>query len=103
MMRARDREGEAPAEPSLTRDARSRPLNRIPTMKLQGPRTFLARPFWRDYIVAYLLIGVGFILTSPAAPVHRSVGVVILACGGVVLLSAVGWSFASMWRSRRGR
>src|SRR5215207_5797200 len=43
-------------------------------MQLQGPRTFLGRPFWRDYVVAYVLIGLGFMLSSPVAPVHRAVG-----------------------------
>jgi hypothetical protein len=72
-------------------------------MQLQGPRTFFARPFWRDYVVAYLLIGLGFMLSSPVAPVHRAVGVVILAGGALILVCAIGWSLGSMWRSWRSR
>lgn len=72
-------------------------------MQLQGRRTFLARPLWRDYVLACMLIGLGFMLTSPAAPVHRAVGVVILACGVAILVCAVGWSLGSTWRAWRSR
>ena len=73
-------------------------------MQLQGPRrTFLARPFWRDYVLAYVLIGLGFMLTSPVAPVHRAVGVAILASGAVIFLCAVGWSVYAMCTGRRSR
>ena len=72
-------------------------------MPPQRPRTFLARPFWRDYVVAYVLIGLGFMLTSHFAPVHRAVGVVILACGAVIFACAVGWSLLSTWRPRPPR
>src|SRR3954451_4381078 len=69
-------------------------------MQLQGPRrTFLARPFWRDYVLAYVLVGLGFVLTSPVAPVHRGVGVAIVVCGAVVFLCAVGSSIHSTWRA----
>ena len=70
-------------------------------MQFKGARAFLARPFWRDYVVAYVLIGLGFILSSPVAPVHRVVGLVILACGAVIFLCAVGWAVRSTWRARR--
>jgi len=70
-------------------------------MQLQGRRTFLARPFWRDYVVACVLIGLGWMLTSPSAPVHRAVGTAILAWGVVTFLCAVGWSIRSAWRSWR--
>ena len=34
-------------------------------MQFQGPRNrFLARPFWRDYTGAYVLLGVGFIMVD---------------------------------------
>jgi hypothetical protein len=73
-------------------------------MQLQGPRrSFLARPFWRDYVLAYVLIGLGFMLSSPVAPVHHVVGLAILACGAVIFICAVGWSVASTWRAWRSR
>jgi hypothetical protein len=73
-------------------------------MQLQGSRkSFLARPFWRDYVLACVLIGLGFMLTSPAAPVHRGVGIAILACGAVIFLCAVGWSVVYAWRASRLR
>ena len=70
-------------------------------MKLHGPRTFLARPFWRDYVVAHALIGLGFLLSSPHAPVHPAIGIAILACGAAIFLGAVGWSLLATWRSWR--
>ena len=70
-------------------------------MQIEGPRTFLARPFWRDYVVAYVLIGLGFMLSSPVAPVYRAVGLVILTCGAVIFLCAVGWSVRSRWRAKK--
>src|SRR5579862_4014811 len=37
-------------------------------MQLQGPRTrFVARPFWRDYVIAYVLIGTGFTMIGFSA------------------------------------
>lgn len=72
-------------------------------MQLQGRRTFLARPFWRDYVIAYVLIGLGWMLTSPVAPVHPAIGIVILAWGAATFLCAVGWSIRSTWRSWRSR
>ena len=54
-------------------------------MRIQGPRTFLARPFWRDYVLSYVLIGFGFTLTSPSFPMLlRAVGA-LLGIGGVVV------------------
>ncbi len=70
-------------------------------MHLQGPRTFLARPFWRDYVVAYVLIGLGFMLSGPTSPVHPTVGVAMFTCGAVVFVCAVGWSLSSAWQSWR--
>jgi hypothetical protein len=73
-------------------------------MANNGPRrsrTFLARPFWRDYVLAYLLIGVGFMITSPAFPrASRVVGAVLLAIGAAIFACAMGWSF---WSTLRGR
>ena len=40
-------------------------------MQIQGPRTFLARPFWRDYVVAYVSIGFGFLMIDIAASQPR--------------------------------
>lgn len=73
-------------------------------MQLQGPRNhFLARPFWRDYVLAYVLIGLGFMLSSPNAAVHQGVGIAILACGALIFLCAVGWSLYATCTGRRSR
>jgi PhnB protein len=65
-------------------------------MQIQGPHTFLGRPFWRDYVVAYLLIGLGYMFSGPTAPVHPAVGVVMLACGAMIFICAIGWSLLSL-------
>ena len=63
-------------------------------MRIQGPRTFLARPFWRDYVLSYVLIGFGFTLTSPSFPMLlRAVGALLGIGGVVVLICALGYSF----------
>lgn len=72
-------------------------------MRMQGRRTFLARQFWRDYVVAWVLIGMGFILSGPGAPVPRWVGVLMIVCGGVIFCCAVGWSIRAAWRAERAR
>ena len=63
-------------------------------MRIQGPRTFLARPFWRDYVLSYVLIAVGFTITSPAMPMLIRIVGALLGIGGVVILiCALGYSF----------
>ena len=64
---------------------------------------FLLRPFWRDSVLSYVLIGVGFMLASPAAPVHRYVGFVILASGAAIFLTAVGLAVLRAFSRRDGR
>ncbi len=64
-------------------------------------RSFFARPFWRDYLLACLLIGLGFMLTSPHAPIHLGMGVTMLASGAIILLMATGWSIHTAWRTWR--
>ena len=54
-----------------------------------------------DYVLAYVLLGPGFMLTSPVAPVHRSVGVVVLACGAVIFVAAVSYSLRGTLSLRR--
>jgi hypothetical protein len=78
-------------------------------MQLQGPRTFLARPFWRDYVVAFLLIGMGAVLGDlglshrpPRSPMLVPACVLLFA-GFAVFSCAVVWSLCwtcRAWRSR---
>lgn len=81
-------------------------------MQLQGPRKrFLARPFWRDYVVAYVLIGVGFTMVDIGAsqrePSQRLLVLIpaltLCALGLLVFFCAVGWSLWSTWRSWRSQ
>lgn len=79
-------------------------------MEVQGPRNrFLARPFWRDYVVAYVLIGSGFTIVGIGVPnrepvsrqVIIGVGAAFLGAGAVIFVCAVVWSIASTWRRWR--
>ncbi len=63
-------------------------------------RPFLARPFWRDYVLGGALVGVGFVLSAPHAPVHPSVGITPVIGGEVILLLAIAWSVRAAWRDR---
>jgi len=60
-------------------------------------RHFSRRPPWRDYLFAYVLIGVGFALTDVSAvPPHSSVphiiGAVLFFAGLLIFIAAVGHS-----------
>jgi hypothetical protein len=81
-------------------------------MQLQGPRNrFLARPFWRDYVVAYVLIGVGFTMVGIGASQRQSSDRLFVlipaftlgALGFVVFFCAISWSLRESWRSWRSR
>lgn len=61
-------------------------------IKVQGPRTFLSRPFWRDYIVGASLIGLGFMISSPNMPIHPAIGLTMGALGVIVFVLAIVWS-----------
>lgn len=80
-------------------------------MKIEGPRNrFLARPFWRDYVLAYVLIGTGLTLVDIGASQQESLkrlvvlipAYTLFGLGFVVFSCAIGWSLWSTRRSRRG-
>jgi hypothetical protein len=60
-------------------------------------RPFLARPFWRDGIVAYVLIGTGFIVSGPGWVPW--LGYIMMGLGGGIVLAAP--AHASWERARR--
>ena len=81
-------------------------------MQLQGLRNrFLARPFWRDYVVAYVLIGIGFTMVGVGASQRESSerlfvlipAFVLFGLGFLVFFCAVGWSLWSSWCAWRSR
>jgi hypothetical protein len=60
-------------------------------------RRFLSRPFWRDYVIAYVLIGVGFMLNDIAVSPPRNKALQVLAmalffAGLLVFAVALGHS-----------
>jgi hypothetical protein len=69
-------------------------------------RPFLARPFWRDYVVAYLLIGAGIVVgdigipdRSPRRWLFLVPGIISLTAGCAVLLCAIAHG---IWTRARG-
>lgn len=39
-----------------------------PAKQVEPRRRFLARPFWRDYVLAFILLGMGILMVDVAAP-----------------------------------
>ena len=67
-------------------------------MPSRSPRMILARPFWRDYVFACVLIGIGFEMTGGGRWAIVLPGFTLLGAGSVVFLCAVGWSLMATWR-----
>jgi len=70
-------------------------------MKHEQHRSFLARPFWRDYVLGGVLIAMGFMLSAPHAPLEGAPGYCLGAVGIVIFLCACDWSVVQFFRSRR--
>lgn len=71
-------------------------------------RRLLARPFWRDYVLAYVCIGFGAVLYDCAAPAHGSERAVLLAFATIIGIPgififgcAIGYSFLFALRRPR--
>lgn len=74
-------------------------------MPAKAPKPFLARPFWRDYVVSYVMIGAGFMTVDAGAMNRRSDGPLLLIFGAIIFFSglaiftcAAGWSLRQGWR-----
>ena len=72
-------------------------------------RPFLARPFWRDYLLAYACIGFGILLGDGGAPPGASGRLIVLGVAAVVggaglliFCCAVGHSVWSLVRRSGG-
>ena len=57
-------------------------------------RPFLAAPIWRNWVVAYVLIGGGFAVSSPV--IIPWLGYTMMAAGGFVVVAAMWYAW---WRS----
>jgi len=57
-------------------------------------RVSIRRPFWRNYLVAYLLIGAGFLLgeVQPSAPLLEVLGATMFIAGLLIFAIAIGYS-----------
>jgi hypothetical protein len=58
-------------------------------------RGFLLRPFWRDWVLAGLIIALGFMLSPPGGPLAGWPGLVVMGIGAAIFLAALGHS---IWR-----
>jgi hypothetical protein len=83
-----------------------RPLEYAPPPSRQR-RPFLARPFWRDYFLAYLCIGAGAMLGDAGAPARDfekiallTVAAVFGGAGVIIWCCAMGYSVWSVVRRR---
>jgi hypothetical protein len=61
-------------------------------------KSFLIRPFWRDWVLAGVIIMVGFVLSSPNAPLNGWPGLFVIGIGVVILLSAIIHALWSLCR-----
>ena len=48
----------------------------------------LLRPFWRDWVLAGVLIAVGFMFGAPGAPLAGWPGLIVMATGATIFLTA---------------
>jgi len=68
-------------------------------MRARTGRRFLARPMWRDYVFAFVLIGIGFIFSDGSGRwAIRLPALTLFAAGCVIFVCAVGWSLWSTLR-----
>lgn len=66
--------------------------------------THFKRPFWRDYVFSYILIGLGFMANDIAAVEHTRLGSAIsLTVFGIGLLIFVMAAGYSLWFGRGGK
>jgi hypothetical protein len=69
-------------------------------MPVRSGRRFLARPMWRDYVFAFVLIGIGFIFSDGSGRwAIRLPALTLFAAGCVIFVCAVGWSLWSTLRT----
>jgi hypothetical protein len=61
-------------------------------------RRFLRRPFWRDWVLSYVLIGIGAIVCDGSSPPQNVVGVFIFAGGIAIFLAALGHGLRNGFR-----
>ena len=65
-------------------------------MAVRSGRRSLARPMWRDYIFAGVLIAIGFMLSDAGLGwAIRLPALTLFAAGCVIFVCAVGWSLWS--------
>jgi hypothetical protein len=62
---------------------------------------FLNCPFWRDYVVGAVLIGIGFMFTGPGSPLKWFVAAAVGVLGILIFGCACGWSVVQSFRCRR--
>jgi hypothetical protein len=49
---------------------------------------FLNRPFWRDWVLAAVFIGFGFMLSAPGGPLAGWPGMFVTGIGAAIFLAA---------------
>jgi hypothetical protein len=66
-------------------------------------RPFLNRPFWRDWVLACVLIGGGFALFGPGHPYVNGTGYTLMLLGAGVFVAAIAHAIWFAFAPRPGR
>ena len=69
-------------------------------MQHKQQRAFLARPWYRDWVLSYVFIGMGFMLSSRGGPLEGWPGLVVMCIGACMFIAAVAHELAMLVRRR---
>ena len=66
-------------------------------------KTFFARPFYRDWVLSAVIIGMGFMLSDHGGPLEGLPGLVVIGIGACIFVAAAVHSVVSVVRRVAGR
>jgi hypothetical protein len=58
-------------------------------MHLRKQRSFLLRPWYRDWVLSACNIGTGFAISDPGGPLTPLPGLIVMSIGGCIFLVAI--------------
>jgi len=56
---------------------------------IRARKTFLARPFYRDWVLSGVIIGMGFMLSDHGGPLEGWPGLVVVGIGACIFIAAM--------------
>jgi hypothetical protein len=60
----------------------------------------LARPWYRDWVLSAVVIGMGFVLSSPGGPLQGWSGLLVMIIGACIFLAAAIHGIVSLFRRK---